>query len=238
MLGTSVLTPTLRYHPSVVAQSFGTLGCLAPGRVFLGVGTGEALNETPATGQEFPGRKERRLRLAEAHQADPAPVDRGARGLRGRVLPHLEGDRSTTAPRSRCRSTWPRRGRSPRSWPDAWATASSARAARTRPSTTSCSARSPRAPRRPGATLGAIRRMIEVKVSYDRDRAAGARQLPLVGCAGAHSRAEGGRGGPDRDGAPRRRERRPGAAPASSPRTTPRRSPTGSAATSTSASTS
>jgi len=65
-LGTSVLTPTLRYHPTVVAQSFATLGCLAPGRVFLGVGTGEAMNETPATGQEFPGRKERRQRLAEA----------------------------------------------------------------------------------------------------------------------------------------------------------------------------
>jgi coenzyme F420-dependent glucose-6-phosphate dehydrogenase len=65
-LGTSVLTPTLRYHPSVVAQSFATLGCLAPGRVFLGVGTGEALNETPATGDEFPGRKERRMRMAEA----------------------------------------------------------------------------------------------------------------------------------------------------------------------------
>jgi coenzyme F420-dependent glucose-6-phosphate dehydrogenase len=65
-LGTSVLTPTLRYHPSVVAQAFGTLGRLAPGRVFLGVGTGEAMNETPATGDEFPGRKERRLRLSEA----------------------------------------------------------------------------------------------------------------------------------------------------------------------------
>jgi coenzyme F420-dependent glucose-6-phosphate dehydrogenase len=65
-LGTSVLTPTLRYHPSIVAQSFATLGCLAPGRVFLGVGTGEAMNETPVTGGEFPGRKERRQRLAEA----------------------------------------------------------------------------------------------------------------------------------------------------------------------------
>ena len=65
-LGTSVLTPTLRYHPSVVAQAFATLGCLTPGRVFLGVGTGEAMNETPVTGGEFPGRKERRLRLAEA----------------------------------------------------------------------------------------------------------------------------------------------------------------------------
>jgi coenzyme F420-dependent glucose-6-phosphate dehydrogenase len=66
VLGTSVLTPTLRYHPSVVAQAFATLGCLTPGRVFLGVGTGEAINETPVTGGEFPGRKERRRRLAEA----------------------------------------------------------------------------------------------------------------------------------------------------------------------------
>src|SRR5919107_2003173 len=66
LLGTSVLTPTLRYHPSVVAQAFATLGCLTPGRVFLGVGTGEAMNETPVTGGEFPGRKERRQRLAEA----------------------------------------------------------------------------------------------------------------------------------------------------------------------------
>jgi coenzyme F420-dependent glucose-6-phosphate dehydrogenase len=66
LLGTSVLTPTLRYHPSVVAQSFATLASLSPGRVFLGIGSGEAMNETPATGREFPGRKERRLRLAEA----------------------------------------------------------------------------------------------------------------------------------------------------------------------------
>jgi coenzyme F420-dependent glucose-6-phosphate dehydrogenase len=65
-LGTSVLTPTLRYHPSMIAQAFATLGLMAPGRVFLGVGTGEAMNETPATGDAFPGRKERRMRLAEA----------------------------------------------------------------------------------------------------------------------------------------------------------------------------
>jgi coenzyme F420-dependent glucose-6-phosphate dehydrogenase len=66
VLGTSVLTPTLRYEPAVVAQAFGTLGALHPGRVFLGVGTGEAMNETPVRAVEFPGRKERRLRLAEA----------------------------------------------------------------------------------------------------------------------------------------------------------------------------
>ena len=66
LIGTSVLTPTMRYHPSIVAQAFATLGCLAPGRVFLGVGTGESMNETPATGAEWPGAKERRLRLAES----------------------------------------------------------------------------------------------------------------------------------------------------------------------------
>jgi coenzyme F420-dependent glucose-6-phosphate dehydrogenase len=66
LLGTSVLTPTLRYHPSVIAQAFGTLACLNPGRVFLGVGTGESVNETPATGAEWPGAKERRQRLAES----------------------------------------------------------------------------------------------------------------------------------------------------------------------------
>jgi len=66
ILATSVLTPTMRYHPSIVAQAFGTLGCLASGRVILGVGTGEALNETPATASEWPGAKERRQRLAES----------------------------------------------------------------------------------------------------------------------------------------------------------------------------
>ncbi len=65
-LGTSVLTPTLRYHPSIVAQNLATLGVLYPGRVFLGVGTGEALNETPATAGEWPGAKQRRMMLREA----------------------------------------------------------------------------------------------------------------------------------------------------------------------------
>ena len=66
LLGTSVLTPTLRYQPAVIAHAFATLGCLNPGRVFLGVGTGEAMNEKPVTGQDWPGAKERRMRLAEA----------------------------------------------------------------------------------------------------------------------------------------------------------------------------
>jgi coenzyme F420-dependent glucose-6-phosphate dehydrogenase len=65
-LGTSVLTPTLRYHPSVVAHAFATLACLNPGRVFLGIGSGEAMNENPAIGIDWPRFKERSGRLAEA----------------------------------------------------------------------------------------------------------------------------------------------------------------------------
>ena len=65
-IGTSVATPTFRYHPSVVAQAFGTLGAMFPGRVVLGVGTGESLNEVPATGMKWPGFKERQGRLRES----------------------------------------------------------------------------------------------------------------------------------------------------------------------------
>src|SRR5438874_3327898 len=66
VIGTSVLTPTFRYHPSVVAQAFGTLGVMFPGRVVFGVGTGESLNEVPATGIKWPGFKERQARLRES----------------------------------------------------------------------------------------------------------------------------------------------------------------------------
>ena len=65
LLGTSVVTPTFRYHPAVVAQAFGTLGCLFPRRVILGVGTGEHLNEG-ALGIQWPDNRERFARLREA----------------------------------------------------------------------------------------------------------------------------------------------------------------------------
>ena len=65
-LGTSVLTPTFRYNPAVLAQTFATLGMLYPGRVLLGVGTGEALNEIAVSGREWPEFKERYARLREA----------------------------------------------------------------------------------------------------------------------------------------------------------------------------
>ncbi|WP_105565826.1 glucose-6-phosphate dehydrogenase (coenzyme-F420) [Microbacterium halophytorum] len=65
LLGTSVLTPTFRYHPGVVAQAFGTLGAMHPGRMILGLGTGEALNEV-TLGLEWPEPRERFARLREA----------------------------------------------------------------------------------------------------------------------------------------------------------------------------
>jgi coenzyme F420-dependent glucose-6-phosphate dehydrogenase len=67
LIGTSVMTPTFRYNPAVIAQAFATMGVLYPGRVFLGVGTGEALNEI-ATGWrgEWPEFKERFARLRES----------------------------------------------------------------------------------------------------------------------------------------------------------------------------
>lgn len=70
-IGTSVMTPTFRYNPAVLAQAFATLGSLYPERIWLGVGTGEALNEI-ATGfagageQKWPEFKERFARLRES----------------------------------------------------------------------------------------------------------------------------------------------------------------------------
>jgi coenzyme F420-dependent glucose-6-phosphate dehydrogenase len=65
-IGTSVVTPTFRYHPSVVAQAMGTLGAMFPDRMILGVGTGESLNEVPAIGIKWPAFKERFGRLKES----------------------------------------------------------------------------------------------------------------------------------------------------------------------------
>ena len=66
ILGTSVVTPTFRYHPAIVAQAIATIGSLNPGRVILGVGTGESMNEVPVLDIEWPESPERFARLKEA----------------------------------------------------------------------------------------------------------------------------------------------------------------------------
>ncbi len=64
-MGTTVTCPTFRYNPAVVAEAFASLSLLNPGRIFLGVGSGEALNEKAATGT-WPQWPERSERLVEA----------------------------------------------------------------------------------------------------------------------------------------------------------------------------
>ena len=66
LMGTSVLAPIFRYNPAIVAQAFATLGVMYPQRMILGIGTGESLNEVPASGAPWPEQKERTARLKEA----------------------------------------------------------------------------------------------------------------------------------------------------------------------------
>lgn len=65
LMGTGVTCPSFRNNPAIVAQAFSTISQLAPGRVFLGVGTGEALNEVP-TGGGWGTYGERAERMVEA----------------------------------------------------------------------------------------------------------------------------------------------------------------------------
>jgi coenzyme F420-dependent glucose-6-phosphate dehydrogenase len=64
-LGTGVTAPVHRYHPAVVAQFAATLEELNPGRAFLGIGSGESLNESPC-GMDWPGTGEQVRRMEEA----------------------------------------------------------------------------------------------------------------------------------------------------------------------------
>jgi coenzyme F420-dependent glucose-6-phosphate dehydrogenase len=64
-LGTGVTCPIIRIHPAIVAQAAATSAALMEGRFFLGVGTGEALNEH-VTGERWPGAEERLEMLEEA----------------------------------------------------------------------------------------------------------------------------------------------------------------------------
>jgi len=64
-IGPTVTCPTFRYSPAVVAEAFASLDLLYPGRIFLGIGSGEAINEQAATG-DWPKWEERSERLIEA----------------------------------------------------------------------------------------------------------------------------------------------------------------------------
>ena len=64
-LGTGVTCPLIRMHPAIVAQAAATTAAMMPGRFFLGVGTGENLNEH-VLGDRWPSSRERREMLEEA----------------------------------------------------------------------------------------------------------------------------------------------------------------------------
>ncbi len=65
VVGTGVTCPILRIHPAIVAQAAATAAAMLPGRFFLGVGTGENLNEH-VLGQRWPATHIRREMLEEA----------------------------------------------------------------------------------------------------------------------------------------------------------------------------
>jgi coenzyme F420-dependent glucose-6-phosphate dehydrogenase len=67
-IGTGVTPIIHHYHPGLVAQTFMSLEELYPGRVFLGVGSGEAVNETPL-GMDWPPYEEQRRRLETGLEA-------------------------------------------------------------------------------------------------------------------------------------------------------------------------
>ena len=64
---TGVTAPVYRYHPAIIAQAFASLDVLYPGRVQLGLGSGEAMNESPL-GFDWPRARSRLTRVREAIQ--------------------------------------------------------------------------------------------------------------------------------------------------------------------------
>ena len=97
-LGTGVTAPIHRYHPAVVAQAFATLESMFPGRAFLGIGSGEALNEVPC-GMHWPAVGEQVDRMEEALEIisrlfDGERLDHDGPHFRTeRALLHTRGER-------------------------------------------------------------------------------------------------------------------------------------------------
>ena len=99
-LGTGVTAPTFRWHPAVIAQASATLAAMYPGRHWLGLGSGEAINEH-VVGQYWPEAPERINRMFEAVEIIKKLF---ASGLAGRDVRHegqyyrLESTRLWTMP--------------------------------------------------------------------------------------------------------------------------------------------
>ena len=85
VIGTGVTCPSFRIHPAIIAQAAATAASMLPGRFFLGVGTGENLNEH-ILGQGWPEIDVRQERLAEALQIIRALWQGGQQSYRGKYF--------------------------------------------------------------------------------------------------------------------------------------------------------
>ena len=104
--GTAVTCPGFRYHPAVIAHAAATLGAMYPGRFWLGLGAGEALNEH-VIGGEWPEVGDPQRDDVRGDRGHRQALQRQGRQARRRVL-HARVGAPVHAPRdSPCRSTWP-----------------------------------------------------------------------------------------------------------------------------------
>ena len=108
----TVNTPSGRYHPAIVAQAVATLGEMFPERMWIAVGSGEALNEA-ITGAPWPERAERNATLAEAVEVMRALWCGETVTHRGRVT--VQEAKLYTRPRTMPRVYGPRSARRRRS---------------------------------------------------------------------------------------------------------------------------
>jgi coenzyme F420-dependent glucose-6-phosphate dehydrogenase len=98
LLGTGVTAPVFRHNPATVAQFIATIEELAPGRAFLGIGSGESLNES-ACGMDWPAVPEQIARMEEALEIinpllDGERVDHEGRFFRTKAAYlHTRGER-------------------------------------------------------------------------------------------------------------------------------------------------
>jgi coenzyme F420-dependent glucose-6-phosphate dehydrogenase len=95
-IGTGVTCPTIRIHPAIIAQAAATTATMMPGRFFLGVGTGENLNEH-ITGARWPSLEIRQEMLEDAVEVMRTLWDGGLRSYRGRYFT-VENARIYTLP--------------------------------------------------------------------------------------------------------------------------------------------
>lgn len=95
-LGTGVTCPLFRIHPAIIAQAAATCAAMMPGRFFLGVGTGEALNEH-ILGDKWPPHDERTERLEEAIELIRLLWEGGEKTFRG-LYYEVENARLYTLP--------------------------------------------------------------------------------------------------------------------------------------------